>query len=302
MPQLDLDDVVLVARLARDHERLGELQRRDPGGHLHRGYTRRPAPVAQGIERAPPERKVAGSIPARRMLFPSPASTSAAADKAAQTPEGLLRGHALTRSFPAPLGDAPRRPAGCTGRSRHGAGSSPSQLPTTTSIRYSSKRLALKRHQGRRPRRSEAHICGAGVPAHGGRRSWNDAASRSAALQIELAVGLDRRRHGQGRRRIARSLPAVPLREARLGAVAPGDHERLDPPLVLRPRPEKPGSLRRARAICGSCPRRCPHRGCARSSGSWPRRVCAVDDREHTRPHVRRRRSPPPGAQAPSAT
>ena len=27
------------------------------------------APVAQGIERAPPEREVAGSIPARRTLF-----------------------------------------------------------------------------------------------------------------------------------------------------------------------------------------------------------------------------------------
>ena len=34
--QLDLDDVVLVARLARDHERLGEAQGDDPGGELHR--------------------------------------------------------------------------------------------------------------------------------------------------------------------------------------------------------------------------------------------------------------------------
>ena len=34
--ELDLDDVVLVARLARDHERLGELQGGDPGGQLHR--------------------------------------------------------------------------------------------------------------------------------------------------------------------------------------------------------------------------------------------------------------------------
>src|SRR5882672_4780031 len=56
-----------VARLPRDDERLRELQRRRPGTHFHRGYTNRPAPVAQGIERAPPERKVAGSIPARRI-------------------------------------------------------------------------------------------------------------------------------------------------------------------------------------------------------------------------------------------
>ena len=34
--QLDLDDVVLVARLARDHERFGEAQGDDPGGQLHR--------------------------------------------------------------------------------------------------------------------------------------------------------------------------------------------------------------------------------------------------------------------------
>src|SRR5512133_2642425 len=64
---LDLCDVLRVGRTARDDERLGELQRDDSGAQLHRGYTSRPyAPVAQGIERAPPERKVAGSIPARR--------------------------------------------------------------------------------------------------------------------------------------------------------------------------------------------------------------------------------------------
>src|SRR5882672_7430878 len=62
-----------VARLPRDDERLRELQRRRPGTHFHRGYTNRPAPVAQGIERAPPERKVAGSIPARRTSERNPA-------------------------------------------------------------------------------------------------------------------------------------------------------------------------------------------------------------------------------------
>ena len=70
VPHLHEDDLRCVARLARDDEGLGKLQRRGPGGHLHPGYTSRPAPVAQGIERAPPERKVAGSIPARR-TFPA---------------------------------------------------------------------------------------------------------------------------------------------------------------------------------------------------------------------------------------
>ena len=37
VPQLDLDDLLLVARLARDHEGLGELQRRNRRPELHRG-------------------------------------------------------------------------------------------------------------------------------------------------------------------------------------------------------------------------------------------------------------------------
>src|SRR5713101_3171805 len=48
-----------------------------------------PAPVAQGIERAPPERKVAGSIPARRIFccaggdgrFPGPSPKTAGTSK-----------------------------------------------------------------------------------------------------------------------------------------------------------------------------------------------------------------------------
>src|SRR5882672_10712583 len=68
------DDLGGVARLPRDDERLRELQRRRPGTHFHRRYTNRPAPVAQGIERAPPERKVAGSIPARRTPERDPAT------------------------------------------------------------------------------------------------------------------------------------------------------------------------------------------------------------------------------------
>ena len=39
MPDLDLDDLGLVLRAARDRERLGELQGDDPGGNLHEGYT-----------------------------------------------------------------------------------------------------------------------------------------------------------------------------------------------------------------------------------------------------------------------
>ena len=101
-----------------------------------------------------------------------------------------------------------------------------------------------------------------------------------AALQIELTVGLDRRRHGQARRRIARSLPAVPLGEARLGAVAPRDHERLDPPLVLRPRPEKPGSLRRAEPLVAVA-RVDVRPELLEVERQLARRVRAVDDREH---------------------
>ena len=80
------DDLRDVARLARDDKRLRKLQRRDPGGHLHPGYTRRPAPVAQGIERAPPERKVAGSIPARRT---SPSEVRLGLRRAMMTSLGL---------------------------------------------------------------------------------------------------------------------------------------------------------------------------------------------------------------------
>ena len=65
---LDLDHVCRVLRPARDREGFGQLERDDPGADFHAGTLRRSAPVAQGIERAPPEREVAGSIPARRIL------------------------------------------------------------------------------------------------------------------------------------------------------------------------------------------------------------------------------------------
>src|SRR5581483_4588198 len=73
MAQLDDQRLRRVGRSAGDDERLRELELDDPGGDLHegRGYTHLvvPAPVAQGIERAPPEREVAGSIPAGRTSY-----------------------------------------------------------------------------------------------------------------------------------------------------------------------------------------------------------------------------------------
>ena len=111
---------------------------------------------------------------------------------------------------------------------------------------------------------------------------------------------LDRGRNRQDRRRVARPLPAVPVGEGAVVAVAPRDHERLDPALVLGPRPEERRTLRRAEplvAVAGVDVR--PERleverqltGCVR----------AVDDRERAgrprggadlrhRQHERRRR------------
>src|SRR6185503_20284423 len=80
-----LQHVLRLADAPRDHERLAHLERVDAAGQLHgrraypNGAQRRraptgaaidwalSAPVAQGIERTPPEREVAGSNPARRM-------------------------------------------------------------------------------------------------------------------------------------------------------------------------------------------------------------------------------------------
>ena len=58
MADLDLHDLDLGLGPARDREGLLELERRDPCGQLHRpGYTSalQTRPVAQGIERAPPD-------------------------------------------------------------------------------------------------------------------------------------------------------------------------------------------------------------------------------------------------------
>ena len=93
-------------------------------------------------------------------------------------------------------------------------------------------------------------------------------------------MSLDRRRHCEGRCRISRALPAVPLGEARLGAVTPRDDEGLDPPLVLGPGPEERGSLRRAEplvAVAGVDVRPELLEVERQLSGS----VCAVNDREH---------------------
>ena len=65
---LHLYDLRLVLGAARDRERLGKPERDGAGRQQHEGYTSwPPAPVAQGIERSPPERKAAGSIPAGRI-------------------------------------------------------------------------------------------------------------------------------------------------------------------------------------------------------------------------------------------
>src|SRR5581483_8237399 len=68
VPQLDLDELDRLLRGARDHERLRERQSHDPSRQAHTARLGALAPVAQGIERVPPEHEVAGSIPAGRML------------------------------------------------------------------------------------------------------------------------------------------------------------------------------------------------------------------------------------------
>ena len=80
---LDLDEHRVHGLVGRagDRERLAQRERHRPVGQLHGGYTKPPAPVAQGIERAPPERKVAGSIPARRIAVRRPAVEPAGSER-----------------------------------------------------------------------------------------------------------------------------------------------------------------------------------------------------------------------------
>ena len=109
----------------------------------------------------------------------------------------------------------------------------------------------------------------------------------AAALEVEARVRLDRGRDRQRRRRVARPLPAVPVGEGAVVAVAPRDHERLDPALVLRPRPEEAGALRRAEplvAVAGV------DVGAERLEveRQLAGRVRAVDDRERARRPRRR--------------
>ena len=80
---LDLDDLHLGLRPPCDREGLLELEADDPGAQMHADTLGAlHAPVAQGIERAPPEREVAGSIPAGRI-------TTRAAKHLAASPSGL---------------------------------------------------------------------------------------------------------------------------------------------------------------------------------------------------------------------
>ena len=118
----------VVARLARDHERLGELERHDPGGQLHAAYTRTSASRA----RSSGDRALASGARGRRFescrahALPSHASSAAGADAKARRP---LKGrfapglsHERFQRLEEPLdvcGLVVRR------RSRRGAGSSP---------------------------------------------------------------------------------------------------------------------------------------------------------------------------------
>ena len=94
-------------------------------------------------------------------------------------------------------------------------------------------------------------------------------------------MSFDRGGDRQNRRRVARSLPAVTVGEGAVGAVAPRDHERLDPALVLRPHPQEACTLRCAEplvAVAGVDVR--AER--IEIERQLPGRVSAVDDRERT--------------------
>ena len=94
-------------------------------------------------------------------------------------------------------------------------------------------------------------------------------------MRVRLDRGRDRQRSGG----IARPLPAVPVGEGAVGAVAPRDHERLDPALVLRPRPEEACALRRAEPLV-TVARVDVGAERVEIERQLARRVSAVDDRE----------------------
>ena len=112
---------------------------------------------------------------------------------------------------------------------------------------------------------------------------------------------LDRGRHREVGRRIARALPAVALGEATSRRRSPTrSTSGVDPVLVLRPRPEEPGALRRAEPLVAVAR---VDVGAERLQveRQLPGSVRAVDDREHAglarrradlrdREHERRRR------------
>ncbi len=68
------------------------------------------APVAQGIERSPPERKVAGSIPAGRTLLTSPAKPVSATPSRSRRPRAGSAPLARASSGPPTLSDDGRQP------------------------------------------------------------------------------------------------------------------------------------------------------------------------------------------------
>ena len=96
---------------------------------------------------------------------------------------------------------------------------------------------------------------------------------RVAASRSIVAVHVDRRRHGEVGRRVVRPLPAVALAEVGVLVVAPADHERLDPVLVLRAAPTGSPIPSARTATCGSCPRTRRRRWPRGRAGRGPARV-----------------------------
>ena len=122
--------------------------------------------------------------------------------------------------------------------------------------------------QGLQPERSESALRLVGE-SHG-------------RVEVEGRVHLYRPGDCEVRGRVVRPLPAVALAEIRLLVGAPADDERLDPVLVLRSRPQKPGALGRAQPLVTVAGVDVRPQG-LEIERNLPRSVRAVDDREDAR-------------------
>ena len=173
-------------------KRLGQLEGDDPGAQLHAGtLDASHAPVAQGIERAPPEREVAGSIPARRI-----------ARRHRDGDSTVSAGAASPTSQPRPA--ACRAPSRCSrragSRTRSGTGSSTRSCSSTSTT-------SAGRARHRRPRLAANGLVSL-VGARRARHRPDRRRGRLAAL-VFLAVGYGglRVRHGCRRRSRRASSP-----------------------------------------------------------------------------------------------